>query len=107
MPGLRALDKYAVRVGGGMNHRFGLYDAVGGTGERVPLAIVAPLPSDALLTVGRAEEGREWMARAAAVDEDGVTDAAERLAEIDGVSFVELDEDEAPATTGTESPAAD
>jgi nicotinate-nucleotide pyrophosphorylase (carboxylating) len=28
MPGLRALDKYAVRVGGGVNHRFGLYDAV-------------------------------------------------------------------------------
>jgi nicotinate-nucleotide pyrophosphorylase (carboxylating) len=28
MPGLRAVDKYAVRVGGGMNHRFGLYDAV-------------------------------------------------------------------------------
>jgi len=28
MPGLRALDKYAVRTGGGMNHRFGLYDAV-------------------------------------------------------------------------------
>lgn len=28
MPGLRAIDKYAVRVGGGMNHRFGLYDAV-------------------------------------------------------------------------------
>lgn len=28
MPGLRALDKYAVRAGGGVNHRFGLYDAV-------------------------------------------------------------------------------
>ncbi|HSK05946.1 MAG TPA: carboxylating nicotinate-nucleotide diphosphorylase [Acidimicrobiia bacterium] len=28
MPGLRAIDKYAVRAGGGMNHRFGLYDAV-------------------------------------------------------------------------------
>lgn len=28
MPGLRALDKYAVRMGGGRNHRFGLYDAV-------------------------------------------------------------------------------
>jgi nicotinate-nucleotide pyrophosphorylase (carboxylating) len=27
-PGLRALEKYAVRVGGGTNHRFGLYDAV-------------------------------------------------------------------------------
>ena len=28
MPGLRMLDKYAVRVGGGFNHRFGLDDAV-------------------------------------------------------------------------------
>ncbi|HET9224655.1 MAG TPA: carboxylating nicotinate-nucleotide diphosphorylase [Roseiflexaceae bacterium] len=27
-PGLRALEKYAVRVGGGTNHRFGLYDAI-------------------------------------------------------------------------------
>ncbi|MGC2409038.1 MAG: carboxylating nicotinate-nucleotide diphosphorylase [Methyloceanibacter sp.] len=28
IPGLRALEKYAVRAGGGVNHRFGLYDAV-------------------------------------------------------------------------------
>ncbi|MFA6808749.1 MAG: carboxylating nicotinate-nucleotide diphosphorylase, partial [Eubacteriales bacterium] len=28
MPGMRALQKYAVRVGGGYNHRYGLYDAV-------------------------------------------------------------------------------
>lgn len=27
-PGLRALEKMAVRLGGGVNHRFGLYDAV-------------------------------------------------------------------------------
>jgi len=27
-PGLRAFEKYAVRAGGGINHRFGLYDAV-------------------------------------------------------------------------------
>ena len=27
-PGLRALEKYAVRCGGGVNHRFGLYDAI-------------------------------------------------------------------------------
>ncbi len=27
-PGLRALEKYAVRCGGGVNHRFGLFDAV-------------------------------------------------------------------------------
>ena len=28
MPGLRALDKYAVLCGGGMNHRIGLYDGL-------------------------------------------------------------------------------
>ncbi len=28
LPGLRAFQKYAVRAGGGMNHRFALYDAV-------------------------------------------------------------------------------
>jgi len=27
-PGLRALEKYAVRIGGGHNHRFGLYDGI-------------------------------------------------------------------------------
>jgi len=27
-PGLRGLEKYAVRCGGGINHRFGLYDAM-------------------------------------------------------------------------------
>jgi len=27
-PGLRVLEKYAVRAGGGRNHRFGLYDGV-------------------------------------------------------------------------------
>ena len=27
-PGLRLLEKYAVRVGGGSNHRLGLYDAI-------------------------------------------------------------------------------
>ena len=47
-PGLRALDKYAVRMGGGRNHRFGLFDGVlikdnhiraaGGLGEAVAAA---------------------------------------------------------------------
>lgn len=28
LPGLRAVEKYAVRVGGGFNHRFGLHDKI-------------------------------------------------------------------------------
>lgn len=48
MPGLRALQKYAVRAGGAKNHRFALYDAVlikdnhvavaGGVGEAIKRA---------------------------------------------------------------------
>ena len=49
--------------------------------------------ADALLAAGRREEAREWFARAAAVDEDQLTDAAERLLELDGVT-IEGDEDE-------------
>jgi nicotinate-nucleotide pyrophosphorylase (carboxylating) len=50
-PGLRALEKYAVRCGGGVNHRFGLDDAIlikdnhvavcGGVGEAVRRARAA------------------------------------------------------------------
>ena len=35
--------------------------------------------ADALLAAGRAEEGRQWLHRAAVLDEDDETDAAERL----------------------------
>ena len=37
-PGLRAFEKYAVRCGGGMNHRVGLYDAIGGGNRGGPVA---------------------------------------------------------------------
>nr|WP_309238678.1 tetratricopeptide repeat protein [Actinoplanes aureus] len=43
--------------------------------------------ADSLLAAGRREEAREWFARAAAVDEEQLTDAAERLLELDGVSI--------------------
>jgi tetratricopeptide (TPR) repeat protein len=48
--------------------------------------------ADALLAGGRRDEAREWFARAAAVDEDQLTNAAERLLELDGVTL-EGDED--------------
>jgi len=50
--------------------------------------------ADALAAVGRADEAREWFARAVDVDADGVTDAAERLLEVDGVVLEDDDEDE-------------
>jgi tetratricopeptide (TPR) repeat protein len=43
--------------------------------------------ADALLRAGRREEAREWFARAADLDEDLRTDAAERLLELDGITL--------------------
>jgi tetratricopeptide (TPR) repeat protein len=48
---------------------------------------------DALLAAGRSDEARDAFARAAEADPDGETDAADRLDELDGIEFEELDED--------------
>ena len=48
---------------------------------------------DALLAADRAEEARDAFARAAEVDPDGATDAAERLDELDGITFDDLEDD--------------
>ncbi|MEU7210352.1 hypothetical protein AB0E00_15290 [Streptomyces sp. NPDC048110] len=52
--------------------------------------------ADALLAAGREQEAREWFAKAVESDRDGSTDASDRLAELDGVEFMDaLNEDEA------------
>ncbi len=48
--------------------------------------------ADALLAAGREDEAREAFAKAADADTDGETDAAERLAELDGIEFEDLAE---------------
>ncbi|MCE7080825.1 hypothetical protein [Streptomyces sp. ST2-7A] len=51
--------------------------------------------ADALLAVGREEEAREWFAKAVEADQNGVTDASDRLAELDGVEFTDALDPEA------------
>jgi hypothetical protein len=67
--------------------------------------------ADALLAAGRKDEAREWFAKAVESDRDASTDASDRLAEIDGVEFVDAFEDEsdeAPAApAGPKAPAGD
>ncbi|GAB3499354.1 hypothetical protein [Nocardiopsis coralliicola] len=48
--------------------------------------------ADVLAELGRESEAREYFARASAVDRDGETDADERLAEIEGVELVAVDD---------------
>ena len=50
--------------------------------------------ADALLANGDEEAARDWFARAADFDDDGETDASDRLAELDGIVMVDLLEDE-------------
>lgn len=48
--------------------------------------------ADTLLALDREEEAREWFARVVEVDDDAITDAAERLLELDGVMLDEIDD---------------
>ncbi|WP_262413061.1 hypothetical protein [Actinacidiphila acidipaludis] len=50
--------------------------------------------ADALLAVGRDSEARDWFAKAAEADHDGTTDASDRLAQLDGVQFVDAFDEE-------------
>jgi len=61
--------------------------------------------ADALLAAGRREEAREWFARAAAADVESLTDAAERLLELDGVTIEGDDNDDETDEAGN-TPAA-
>ncbi|PBC64770.1 hypothetical protein BKI49_07100 [Streptomyces sp. Tue6028] len=66
--------------------------------------------ADALLAAGREDEAREWFAKAVESDKDGSTDASDRLAELDGVEFVDVlvdDEDEDGAKTVATQPEAE
>lgn len=50
--------------------------------------------ADALLAADRQTEALSWFQRAAAADAEGMTDADERVAELEGISFVDLEEDD-------------
>ncbi|GAA3912331.1 hypothetical protein GCM10023084_75410 [Streptomyces lacrimifluminis] len=56
--------------------------------------------ADALLAAGREDEAREWFAKAVESDKDGSTDASDRLAELDGVEFVDAFDESEDADEG-------
>ncbi|WP_333770838.1 hypothetical protein [Streptomyces sp. IBSBF 2435] len=68
--------------------------------------------ADALLAVDRESEAREWFAKALEADQNGTTDASDRLAQLDGVEFVDAfddtdETDEPEAATGRPSGTKD
>ncbi|WP_413230323.1 tetratricopeptide repeat protein [Kitasatospora herbaricolor] len=59
--------------------------------------------AEALIAAGRADEARDWFAKAADADTDGSTNASERLAEIDGLEFVDALDPDLEVEEGGES----
>lgn len=94
LPGLRLLQKYAVRVGGGSNHRFSLWDGVlvkdthivaaGGVGEAVRRARAGTsLPVQAECTsIGEIDEALDAGAHALLLDNQGADALAKQVAHI-------------------------
>lgn len=61
--------------------------------------------ADALLAAGRTEEAHDWFSRAVEVDEEGETDAVERMLELEGVTLEDEDFDlDDTAVTPVEQP---
>jgi tetratricopeptide (TPR) repeat protein len=64
--------------------------------------------ADALLGVGRVGEARDWFAKALEADQNGTTDASDRLAQLDGVQFVDaLDDADGDDAAGADEAARD
>ena len=73
-----------------------------GSGRKPWAARLSYAYAETLLATGREEEAREWFARSADADHDLETDAAERLAELDGVILTDLLEGESDDAEDTD-----
>jgi nicotinate-nucleotide pyrophosphorylase (carboxylating) len=88
MPGWRVLEKYAVRCGGGYNHRFGLYDGV-----LIKDNHLAQLGRDFQPKLRKivSAAGKLKRAKFVAVEVDHVDDQLNYVLEIPGIDIVLLD----------------
>ena len=95
-PGLRALEKYAVRTGGGANHRFGLYDQalIKDNHLRALLPEAGSLPGAVRMAVSRAREkvGSDIKVEVEAESLDTVRAAIEASVDIIMLDNMTLDE---------------
>ncbi len=94
VPGLRLLDKYAVRCGGGHNHRVGLYDAI--LVKDNHLASIATRELAAAITKLVQRSRAEVPARIIEVEVTSLEQLREVL-KVDGVQIVMLDNMDCPS----------
>jgi nicotinate-nucleotide pyrophosphorylase (carboxylating) len=87
LPGFRALDKYAVRVGGGVNHRDGLYDQILLKENHFVAAAADGLDFSAVIRAARKRAGRRFL-----VEVETENLAQFRLALEEGADIIMLDD---------------
>ena len=86
MPGWRRLEKYAVRCGGGRNHRTGLFDAVLIKDNHLALSADENItPADAV------RKARDFLAQTADQRDSGLADSGPMIVEIEIDSLQQLD----------------
>jgi nicotinate-nucleotide pyrophosphorylase (carboxylating) len=93
MPGFRLLDKYAVRAGGGMNHRIGLYDGLLVKDNHVAAIPLKELASSLSHTVAASRTERPD--RLIEIEVDTLEQLREVL-KVDGVQVILLDNMDCP-----------
>jgi len=93
IPGFRALDKYAVRAGGGFNHRIGLYDGLLIKDNHLASLPVRELPS--FLTRVVSQSRSENTSRFVEVEVDNLDQLREVL-KVDGIDVILLDNMDCP-----------
>ena len=93
IPGWRALDKYAVRCGGGFNHRIGLYDGLLVKDNHVAATPLRELSGflNGIVSRSRAEDSR----RMVEVEVDTLEQLQEVL-KVDGIDVILLDNMDCP-----------
>jgi len=96
LPGLRALDKYAVRCGGGSNHRMGLFDGLlvkdnhlSGMPNKELAGFIGPL-----ISTSKAESADRFIE----VEVDSL-DQLRELLKVDGLNVILLDNMDCPKMT--------
>jgi nicotinate-nucleotide pyrophosphorylase (carboxylating) len=96
IPGLRALDKYAVRAGGGVNLRIGLYDGLLVKDNHLAAQPLKELTAflSRIVSQGRAEDPK----RLVEVEVDTLEQMREVL-KVDGVDVILLDNMDCPKMT--------
>jgi nicotinate-nucleotide pyrophosphorylase (carboxylating) len=94
IPGMRLLDKYAVRAGGGHNHRVGLYDGL--LIKDNHLAAIPTKELSAYLSKVVGQSRSEDASRLVEVEVDRIDQLREVL-KVDGVQVILLDNMDCPA----------